>query len=81
MDLIKVTIKMAEINISPPAAMRPKETKKMVPVPAESHVLVAQTKAKSEAKKVRRIRIMPPGRSRIWIAARSTVYASLPRVG
>ncbi len=73
MDLIKVTIKTAEINIRPPAAMRPKETKKMVPVPAESHVWVAQTKAKSEAKKVRRIRIMPPGRSLIWIAARSTV--------
>ncbi len=31
MDLIKVTIKIAEINISPPAATRPNETKKMVP--------------------------------------------------
>jgi hypothetical protein len=35
--------------------------------------LLAHTKAKSEAKKVRRIRIIPPGRSRIWIAAFSTV--------
>jgi hypothetical protein len=26
-DLIKVTIKIAEINISAPAAIRPKETK------------------------------------------------------
>ena len=74
MDLIKVTIKMAEINISPPAAIRPKETKKIVPALAPgTQLLVAQTKAKSEAKKVRRMRIMPPGRSLIWIAARSTM--------
>ncbi len=74
MDLIKVTIKTAEINISPPAATRPKETKKIVPAPAGGpHILVAHTKAKSEAKKVRRIRIIPPGRSRIWIAVFSTV--------
>ncbi len=82
MDLIKVTIKTAEINISPPAATRPKETKKMVAALAGGpHILVAHTKAKSEAKKVRRIRIIPPGRSRIWIAAFSTVYASRPLVG
>ena len=73
MDLIKVTIKTAEINISPPAATRPKETKKMVPALAGGpHILEAQTKAKSEAKKVRRIKIMPPGRSRIWMAVFST---------
>jgi hypothetical protein len=73
-DLIKVTIKTAEINISPPAATRPRETKKMVPALAGGpHSLLAHTKAKSEAKKVRRIRIIPPGRSRIWIAAFSTV--------
>ena len=73
-DLIKVTIKTAEININPPAATRPKETKKMVPALAGGpHSLLAHTKAKSEAKKVRRIRIIPPGRSRIWIAAFSTV--------
>ena len=78
-DLIKVTIKTAEINISPPAATRPKETKKMVPALAGGpHILLAQTKAKSEAKKVRRIRIMPPGRSRIWIAVFSTAYANRP---
>jgi hypothetical protein len=33
-DLIKVTIKIAEINISAPAAIRPKETKKIVPASA-----------------------------------------------
>ena len=76
MDLIKVTINTAEININPPAATRPKETKKIVPALAGGpHILEAHTKAKSEAKKVRRMRIMPPGRSRIWIAAFSTVYA------
>ena len=74
MDLIKVTIKTAEINISPPAATRPKETKKMVPALAGGpHILEAHTKAKSEAKKVRRIRIMPPGRSLIWVAVFSTM--------
>jgi hypothetical protein len=71
-DLIKVTIKIAEINISAPAAIRPKETKKIVPASASSQVWVAHTKANREAKKVRRIRIMPPGRSLIWIAVRST---------
>jgi hypothetical protein len=82
MDLIKVTIKTAEINISPPAATRPKETRKIVPALAGGpHILVAHTKAKSEAKKVSSIRIIPPGRSRIWIAAFSTVYASRPLVG
>ena len=64
-DLIKVTIKIAEINISAPAAIRPKETKKIVPASAVSQVWVAHTKANREAKKVRRIRIMPPGRSLI----------------
>jgi hypothetical protein len=73
MDLIKVTIKTAETSIKPPAAIRPKETKKMVPALASgTQLLVAQTKVKSEAKKVRRIRIMPPGRSRIWVAVFST---------
>jgi hypothetical protein len=82
MDLIKVMIKTAEISISAPAATRPKETKKIVPALASApQVLVAHTKAKSEAKKVRRMRIIPPGRSRIWIAAFSTVYASRPLVG
>src|SRR3989337_3373411 len=82
MDLIKVTIKTAEININPPAATRPRETKKMVPALAGGpHSLLAHTKAKSEAKKVRRIRIIPPGRSRIWMAAFSTVYAMRPLVG
>src|SRR5215210_901062 len=71
-DRINVTIKIAEISIRPPAAIRPRETKKMVPAPAESHVCVAQTKANSEAKKVSRIRIMPPGRSLIWMAVFST---------
>src|SRR5215210_5033765 len=71
-DRINVTIKIAEISIRPPAAIRPRETKKMVPAPAESHVCVAQTKVNSEAKKVSRIRIMPPGRSLIWMAVFST---------
>src|SRR3712207_6094494 len=71
-DRMKVTMKIAEINIRPPAAIRPKETKKMVPAPAESHVWVAQTNAKSEAKNVSRMRIMPPGRSLIWMAVFST---------
>ena len=57
MDLIKVTINTAETSIRPPAAIRPKVTKKMVPALASgTQLLVAQTKAKSEAKKVRRIR-------------------------
>ncbi len=34
-DLIKVTIKTAEINISPPAATRPNETRKIVHTYAE----------------------------------------------
>ena len=65
-----------------PAAIRPSETKKIVPASAgEFHPFVAHTNAKSEAKKVSRIRIMPPGRSRIWIAAFSTAYASRPSLG
>ena len=81
-DRIKVTIKTAEINIRAPAAMRPRETKKMVPASAGGpHSFVAYTKAKSEATTVSRIRIMPPGRSRIWMAAFSTAYASRPSLG
>ena len=70
MDLIKVTIKTAEINISPPAATRPKETKKMVPALAGGpHSLLAYTVEKAAIQ----IRDLPGGMILILL----TFFASL----